>query len=76
MKGIQEKDKQRLKKKRTTLILISLVGAAFLLGCIGWNRYFKTIGEQADPSRIIYLTLQLYFFESGDPASFGQYLLL
>ncbi len=60
-----------MKKKRTTLILISLVGAAFLLGCIGWNRYFKTIGEQADLSHIIYLTLQLYFFESGDPASFG-----
>ena len=39
--------------------------AAFLLGFVGFSRFFSALGEPRSPWDVLYLTLQLFVLESG-----------
>ncbi len=39
---------------------------ALVLGCKGFSDHFQTTGEDASPLRVFYLSLQLFFLESGN----------
>ena len=58
-----------MNKKRGAFILVGFIAAVFCIGYLGWVRYYRNTGETVNPSRLVYITLQLFFLESGNPDS-------